>query len=162
MSNSKQCALLKDVTRATAEVCSKQTNSFFQLCKDKKDQSNQCSCFTESQFFVCEEFFDIKSLKYYDCIHFEEHRTHLQSKTTMQIRKLCQEDLEFFKVAQDACDNRTSTDFTLPACEILPDNPDTLTCNELPAYLELAKTCKPKLPRYADAQKVCAEEFTGA
>merc|ERR1719174_1102109 len=82
---------LKDVTRATAEVCSKQANSFFQLCKDtedKKDQSHQCSCFTESQFFVCEKFFDTKSLKYYDCLHFEEHEKHLQSKTTTQIRKL--------------------------------------------------------------------------
>ena len=166
-----KCAALQMATLATATYCSMEIYALNNECEYGDSTSATCSCFATSQLYVCQSFFNIKSLKYYDCDTWEHHvQSHINKKLTNKIRKLCKSEIELIQSVQSACAEKQSADLSLPVCEILPNitTAKKLSCDEIPAYASFSLSippkagtdCLSKASTLWSAQAACATELT--
>ena len=164
-----KCAVLKTATLAASESCSEEIYALNNECQYGGRRSNTCECFARSKLFTCQDFFDIKRLKHFDCnmleIHFQENLG--GKKPTEIIKKLCSTEVKLIQAAQDICAQKHSNDRSLPVCKILLNttSANQLSCDDVAAYVPLARTpaakknCFSKSSAIRSAQVMCAAKF---
>jgi len=165
-----KCTALHAATIATAEYCRKDINVLNEECQSGGN-TGVCACFGGSQLFICQSFFEIKSLRTDNCALLDQTLL----RTTSRIRKLCKSELNLIQAAKVACDQTPESDDSLPVsskiCEILPDSTQVheLSCDDVAAYMiflkrdetrTARKNCLPKVSALWSARATCAAKFT--
>ena len=163
--DSDKCAMLRSATRATALTCNEEMTALRTECGKKNNEKNrECPCFTTSRYFICESFFEPTRLRYYDCLLFEFYvAKDMEADITPDVRTHCQHEFNLIERTHTSCKKSPDSKPSALVCEIIPDEPDKLSCDELAVYVEFlgtssaknVETCGDKVKAYGSAVEAC-------
>ena len=159
------CENLKAVTRTTALICKNEISLLRGTCDDANNADSRiCDCFSYSPYSTCLRLESTLSLiNYYPCeIYVDTIRTNLAAMVTTQVDHYCQPELKLIRKANDICETTTVT--KIPICDLVPDSPNLISCDELPVYLRLKlpkgdEKCRSKSNVLLSAKRVCLPEL---